>query len=93
MSHASDSSGRLWTQEKFLTRQVDESEMWRQRGVFKGPVSQVADYPGQFRSQGCRGDTRGRACAYLSFSSTLEGELYFPVPENSHPLWFPGSQG
>ena len=38
MSRATDSSGRLWTQERFLTRQVDKLETWRQERSFKGHV-------------------------------------------------------
>lgn len=38
MSPATDSSGRLWTQERFLTRQVDKLETWRQERSFKGRV-------------------------------------------------------
>lgn len=65
MSHAAGSSRRLWTLERFLTRQVDKSEMWRQR-VFKGSVFQVASDFRQFQAQECGVDMRGKsgACCY-----------------------------
>lgn len=86
MSRATGSSGRLWTQERFLTRQVDESQRSPGR-VLEGSVFRAgpgSSGPGLWR----RRETE--SCACPSFCSALEGDLYCAVPGSSRLSGFLG---
>lgn len=91
MSPATNSSERLWTQERFLTRQVDKLEMWKQ--VFKGPRVLGGHLAG---GSSPRDVEWMRASSIMCVAPSVplwEGECTFLAPKNSHSLWLLGRQG